>query len=69
MVDATTPRDGSVLAELLVVLGAHRPAFGQERLYQRGVALVVGWLCTCGRHTITGVLLGLGLGHSDWTAW
>ena len=69
MVDATTPRDGSVLAELLVVLGAHRPAFGQERLYQRGVALVVGWLCTFGRHTITGVLLGLGLGHSDWTAW
>jgi hypothetical protein len=57
-----------LLPELFALLAAHRPAFRQERPYQRSVALLVGWLCAFGRHTITQVLLALGLGEADWTA-
>jgi hypothetical protein len=69
MVDATTPPARPLLPELFALLGAHRPAFGQDRPYRRSLALVVGWLCAFGRRTITGVLLALGLGQADWTAW
>lgn len=58
-----------LLPEVFALVAAHRPAFGQERLFQRSVALLLGWVGTFGRHTITGVLLALGLGQSDWTAW
>lgn len=58
-----------LLGELFAVLAAHRPAFRQERTYARGVGLVLGWLCTFGRHPITQILLTLGLGTADWTAW
>jgi hypothetical protein len=58
-----------LLPELFALLAAHRPAFRQERPYQRAVALVLGWICAFGRHTVTQVLLALGLGEADWTAW
>jgi hypothetical protein len=69
MDDATTLPPRALLPELLALLAAHRPAFGQERVAQRSTALVLGWLCAFGRHTISGVLLALGLGAADWTAW
>jgi hypothetical protein len=69
MVDATTPATQPLLSELFGLLAAHRPAFGQDRPYQRAVALVLGWLSGFGRHTLTQVLLALGLGEADWTAW
>jgi hypothetical protein len=69
MDDATTAAGRPLLPELFALLAAHHPAFRQERTHQRGVALVLGWLSAFGRHTITGVLLALGLGQSDWTAW
>ncbi len=68
----STPSPAAVrplLPEVFALLAAHRPAFRQERPYQRSVALVVGWLGAFGRHTITGVLVALGLGEADWTAW
>jgi hypothetical protein len=69
MVDATTAPARPLLPEVFALLAASRPAFRQERTHQRGVALVLGWLGAFGRHTITGVLLALGLGQTDWTAW
>jgi hypothetical protein len=69
MADATTAPSRPLLPELLALLAAHRPAFQQERTAQRSGALLVGWLCAFGRHTITQVLLALGLGDADWTAW
>src|SRR5262245_2063462 len=68
MVDATTPVPRPLLPELFALLAAHRSAFRQERPYQRSGALLVGWLCAFGRHTLTQVLLALGLGEADWTA-
>jgi hypothetical protein len=68
MPDATTaPSAGPLLPELFALLAAHRAAFGQERPYQRSVGLLLGWLCAFGRHTLTQVLLALGLGEADWT--
>jgi hypothetical protein len=69
MPDATTvPAARPLLPELFALLAVHRAAFGQERPYQRCVALVLGWVGAFGRHTITQVLLALGLGEADWTA-
>jgi hypothetical protein len=46
---------------------AHRPAFRQERPYARAVALALGLVCAVGRHTITQLLVALGLGQVDWS--
>jgi hypothetical protein len=66
MHDATT-RPTPLLTTLLGLVAAHRCAFHQERPYQRCLALVVGHLCALGRHTLTQVLLALGLGQADWS--
>jgi hypothetical protein len=58
-----------LLPELLALVAAHRPAVRQERVAQRQLGLLLGWLCGFGRHTLTQVLLALGLGEADWTAW
>ena len=63
---ATTPST-TLLPILLVLLAAHRPAFRQERPYQRCVALTLGHLCAFSRHTITQLLVALGLGGVDWS--
>lgn len=58
-----------LLKELVTLLGAHRWCFGQERVYRRGMALVFGELMTFGRHTVTQLLLTLGMVVGDWSAW
>jgi hypothetical protein len=72
LMDKDSTRDGSVpvlLQELWTLLMAHRPAFGQERPFQRAVVLVFGELFTFARHTVTQILLALGLTDADWGAW
>ncbi len=59
----------ALLAALWALLAAHRPAFRQERPYQRAVALVFGEVFAFARHTVTQCLLTLGLAEADWTAW
>ncbi len=59
----------ALLAALLGLLAAHRPAFRQERPYQRAVALVFGEVFAFARHTVTQWLLTLGLTEADWSAW
>jgi hypothetical protein len=58
-----------LLQALYKLLSAHRPAFKQERTFQRVVSLVLGELFNFARHTITQGLLSLGLTDADWTAW
>ena len=58
-----------LLVELQTLLSAHRPAFRQERVYQRSVALVFASLFAFARHTVTQLLCTLGLTDSDWSAW
>ncbi len=66
--DTTAPAGPRpLLPERVALLAAHRPAFGQDRPFQRCLALVLGWLCGFGRHTVTQALVVLGLGATDWT--
>ena len=58
-----------LLERLLEILLAHRSAFRQERPYQRAMALVFGELFSFARHTLTQVLLSLGLTQGDWSGW
>jgi DDE superfamily endonuclease len=57
-----------LLVELWRLLAAHRPAVHQARCFDRLRALVLGHLCTAARHTLTQVLLALGLVDADWSA-
>ena len=54
-----------LVQELWGLLAAHRPAVGQQRVFDRLRALVVGQLCTLARHTLTQALLALGLQDTD----
>jgi hypothetical protein len=56
-----------LLATFLTLVDAHRPAVPQTRCFQRLTVVIVGLLCTVGRHTLTQVLVSLGLGDLDWS--
>lgn len=63
------PQNSELIKNLFDLLEAHRPAFGQERVFLRVVGLVFGELWAFGSHTITKLLLALGLHEEDWTSW
>lgn len=69
MEDTTVQPISPLLQELFGLLRAHRPAFRQERTFQRMVALVIGMLFSFARHTVTQALLALGLTDADWSPW
>lgn len=58
-----------LVTHLQAILAAHRPAFRQERPYARAMALVLAQLFAFGRHTITQLLLSMGLAGADPSAW
>jgi hypothetical protein len=45
-----------------------RPAFAQERTWQRAHTLALGALVGLGRHTVSGMLMATGQQFADWTA-
>jgi hypothetical protein len=59
----------ALLTELMILLSRCEPAFGQKRVFNRVLALVMAELFAFGRHTITQLLLTLGLTEEDWSAW
>lgn len=65
----TVPQNDELLKNLDDLLAEHRPLFKQQRVYERVVKLVLGELLTFGRHTVTQLVLALGLGGQDWSAW
>jgi hypothetical protein len=73
MSEATTRAGEPAAAPLLVclveLLAAQRSAFRQQRAYRRCVALVFGSVCAFARHTLSQVLLVLGVTEQDWSAW
>src|SRR5437763_1707778 len=66
---ASQPAMPPLLAALCTLLPAHRAAFPQERPSQRCVALVCASLFAFARHTVTQLLLALGVTAGDWSAW
>jgi hypothetical protein len=68
MDERTTPAT-PLLTEFVTLLQAHRAAVGQERVFVRLSMLTLGSLLALGRHTITQLLVALGRGQDDWSAW
>jgi hypothetical protein len=64
----TIPQNDELLKHLFGLLQAHRGIFKQERVYQRVVGLVVGELFVFARHTVTQLLMALGMTGQDWSA-
>jgi hypothetical protein len=58
-----------LLSILLVLQAVHRPAFRQVHPFQCRVTLVLGHLCAISRHTITQLLVALGIGGAGWSAY
>ena len=65
----TIPQNQELLKHLMGLLSVHRSIFKQERVYQRVVALVLGEVFTFARHTVTQLLMSLGLTAQEWSAW
>ena len=68
MDERTTPPT-PLLTTFVALLHAHRAAVGQERVFVRVGMLTLASLLALGRHTITQLLLALGRGQDDWSAW
>jgi hypothetical protein len=66
---STIPQNKELLKQLIKLSEAHRPVFKQERTYQRAIALLFGEIIVFARHTITQILLSLGLVNEDWSVW
>lgn len=58
-----------LLQKLIELIEVHRPAFKQERPYQRAIWLLLSELFTFARHTITQGIMVLGETEKDWSAW
>jgi hypothetical protein len=66
---STIPQNQELLNQLVSLLQAHRSLFRQERVFQRVALLVIAELVVFARHTITQLLMGVGLTQVDWSAW
>ena len=56
-----------LLKNLMELLEAHRPIFKQKRVYMSVMALLLGEILTFAHHTLTQVLMSLGLTEEDWS--
>ncbi len=65
----TVPQLPGLVNEIVQLLLAHRGAFGQQRVYERVLALVMAELVVWARHTVTQLLWALGVQNEDWSAW
>lgn len=65
----TVPQNPTLIKNLFALLEAHRRVFGQQRVYVRVVALVLAEVLAFGRHTVTQLLMVLGLSGQDWSSW
>lgn len=65
----TIPQNKKLLNHLTELLQAHRHIFSQERVFQRVALLVVAEIVVFARHTITQLLMGIGLTELDWSSW
>jgi hypothetical protein len=57
----------ALLTELLGLVDKCKQAYEQERVFNRALALVMAELFAFGRHTITQLLLTLGIIDEDWS--
>ncbi len=58
-----------LLTELMGLVAKCEAVYGQKWVFNRVLALIMAELFAFGRHTITQLLLTLGLVDEDWSAW
>ena len=63
------PQETELINWLWVLLEVHRAVFGQERVYLRALAMVLGEIIVFNGHRVTDLLRSLGLVGEDWSAW
>jgi len=66
---STISQNDQLLKELFDLLSDQRDIADQQRVYDRLQMLALSELFTFGRHTITQLLMSLGLTEQDWSAW
>ena len=66
---STIPQNQELLKHLFELIRAHRGIFKQERIYQRVLMLILAEIMVFARHTITQLLMAVGLTEHDWSAW
>jgi len=66
---STIPQNPDLLKHLLSLLEAHQRVFKQQRIYRRVIALVLAELMVFSHHTVTQLLVALGLNEEDWSGW
>lgn len=65
----TIAQNTPLLKQLVKLLEAHRSVAEQQRVYVRVMALVLAEVFALSRHTITQLLMTLGLTEADWSSW
>jgi hypothetical protein len=65
----TIPQNAELLKNLFSLLGEQRAIAQQQRVYERLELLVLSELFTFGRHTVTQLLMSMGLNEQDWSGW
>lgn len=65
----TIPQNTTLLKELVALLEAHRRVTRQQRVFARIVTLVLAEVLVLTRHTVTQLLITLGLTQRDWSPW
>ena len=63
------PQLPGLVNEVVQLRLAHRAAFGQQRVFERVVALVMAERVVWARHTVRQLLWALGVQNEDWSGW
>ena len=65
----TIPENSELLKQFINLLQAHQGIFKQKRTFHNVVILAVAEILVFSRHTITQLLMSLGLVEEDWSKW
>ena len=66
---STIPQNEELLKNLFELIGNQGNIADQQRVYERLELLIMSELFVFGRHTVTQMLMSLGLNEQDWSAW
>lgn len=66
---STIPQNDELLKNLFELIEKQTDIAGQKRVYERLELLMLSELFVFGRHTVTQLLMSLGLNEEDWSAW
>ena len=65
----TIPQNQELLKHLFDLIALHRVLFCQQRVYDRVIALILAEIMVFARHTVTQLIMTLGLVERDWSGW